>query len=480
MAKIKTLKDYNDEIIYPQSTTRAIVNAEGVNLDTLHSKFVMMEQISEIEDINNEYENTINKVTSIDNTSTDSQYPSAKAVYDAIIANKEIGIKLEIVTALPEIGDSKIIYLINNNSNEEQNIYDEYIYTNGWEKIGTTKVDLSNYATKNEIPTATSQLTNDSNFITSNEISPVQIKYTWVGTEAQYTTLSSKSTDTLYITTDSGNIYTGEVLITGNSKVSESFYLWLLPKLTLQRSVIELSTSSSFLNLSSATDFTNQGYKAYSGTTEASSTTIQNLFCQPDAAEASSGSSPSTKYEVYDAQEYFILELPEPQRVSQISATTYLSTDVYGSNDNSTWTYLGRLAGTSTIYTRYLTITDTTAWKYFKFLDPATAYSNDSHYLGAIKFKKIYAEATQKNILTCTDIIMDASKDNRFIIHTPTGIQSTLQDEHPLSNSTATIPVELQFKNMTMATSGETIVSNKKYDMYYIGSTWVANATLYE
>ncbi len=84
MAKIKTLKDYNDEIIYPQSTTRAIVNAEGVNLDTLHSKFVMMEQISEIEDIDNNYENTLNKVTVIDNTSTDEKYPSAKAVYNFI------------------------------------------------------------------------------------------------------------------------------------------------------------------------------------------------------------------------------------------------------------------------------------------------------------------------------------------------------------------------------------------------------------
>lgn len=84
MAKIKTLKDYNDEIIYPQSTTRAIVNAEGVNLDTLHSKFVMMEQISEIEDIDTEYESIANKTTIINNASTDTQYPSAKAVYDFI------------------------------------------------------------------------------------------------------------------------------------------------------------------------------------------------------------------------------------------------------------------------------------------------------------------------------------------------------------------------------------------------------------
>lgn len=169
MAKIKTLKDYNDEIIYPQSTTRAIVNAEGINLDTLHSKFVMTEQITNIEDIDERYETQNNKVTIVNNTSTDEKYPSAKAVYDAIIANKELGIKLEVVTALPTTGDSKIIYLISNNSNETQNIYDEYIYTNGWEKIGTTKVDLSNYATKDEIPTSDSFIVTGAIDLTTTE-----------------------------------------------------------------------------------------------------------------------------------------------------------------------------------------------------------------------------------------------------------------------------------------------------------------------
>ena len=149
MAKIKTLKDYNNETIYPQSTTKAIVDANGINLDTLHSKFVMMDQITEIEDIGSEYENTLNKVTTIDNTVTDVQYPSAKAVYDFGMAIKNVGIKIEVVNALPNTGDSKIIYLINNGSSEEQNIYDEYVYVNNtWEHIGTTKVDLSNYATK--------------------------------------------------------------------------------------------------------------------------------------------------------------------------------------------------------------------------------------------------------------------------------------------------------------------------------------------
>ena len=45
------------------------------------------------------------------------------------------------------IGEKGKIYLIPNEGTENQNVYDEYVWTNNtWEKIGTTKVDLSEYA----------------------------------------------------------------------------------------------------------------------------------------------------------------------------------------------------------------------------------------------------------------------------------------------------------------------------------------------
>lgn len=48
----------------------------------------------------------------------------------------------------PTAKDKKTIFLVGNGSDEEQNAYDEYVWTaDGWEKIGTTKVDLSNYVT---------------------------------------------------------------------------------------------------------------------------------------------------------------------------------------------------------------------------------------------------------------------------------------------------------------------------------------------
>ena len=76
-------------------------------------------------------------------------------------------IQMEVVTELPTIGENNIIYLIARTNQETSNIYDEYIYVNSaWEKIGSTDVDLTNYALKNEIPIKLSQLTNDSGFIT--------------------------------------------------------------------------------------------------------------------------------------------------------------------------------------------------------------------------------------------------------------------------------------------------------------------------
>lgn len=43
------------------------------------------------------------------------------------------------------------VYLLPNESGESSNLYDEYIYTIKWEKLGTQTVDLSNYPTISEM-----------------------------------------------------------------------------------------------------------------------------------------------------------------------------------------------------------------------------------------------------------------------------------------------------------------------------------------
>lgn len=57
----------------------------------------------------------------------------------------------EKVDVLPDDGKENIIYLVPTENTEEQNIYDEYIFLNGIpELIGTTKINLEGYATKEE------------------------------------------------------------------------------------------------------------------------------------------------------------------------------------------------------------------------------------------------------------------------------------------------------------------------------------------
>jgi hypothetical protein len=55
---------------------------------------------------------------------------------------------------LPDVGETGILYLVPSDDPDTSNIYDEYIWTiqdgstYGWEKIGTTDVDLTGYATE--------------------------------------------------------------------------------------------------------------------------------------------------------------------------------------------------------------------------------------------------------------------------------------------------------------------------------------------
>lgn len=150
MSKIQTIKDKDGNIVYPQTAVQAIYDESGKTLNTVLTDFVKADEAgSSVENVNNNPELIANKVTSIDSSSTDIQYPSAKAVYTSILANKSVGIKISVVDELPtENIDDRTMYLKSNGTSETQNIYDEYLYVNNnWEHIGSTAttVDLSEY-----------------------------------------------------------------------------------------------------------------------------------------------------------------------------------------------------------------------------------------------------------------------------------------------------------------------------------------------
>ena len=73
---------------------------------------------------------------------------TGKAVYDfvrAAIAGVS-GFHAEIVSELPASGQSNILYLVAKSSAASGDGYDEYLYINGgWERVGSTDIDLSGY-----------------------------------------------------------------------------------------------------------------------------------------------------------------------------------------------------------------------------------------------------------------------------------------------------------------------------------------------
>ena len=153
MAKIQTIKNKDNVTVYPQTHTQAVYDANGKKLQDWLDKYLTAEDQAEIENIGQMAETTNNKTTIINEVSTDTQYPSAKAVYEAIVSNSSSGgVKIEIAANKGAITspNTTTIYLIG-----EEAPYEEYLYLgNGkWELIGNASVDLSNYATKSFVDT---------------------------------------------------------------------------------------------------------------------------------------------------------------------------------------------------------------------------------------------------------------------------------------------------------------------------------------
>lgn len=102
----------------------------------------------------------------------------------ASAVGKITSFEYKIVDYLPPESDGEkgTIYLLRREGKDYTNLFDEYIlvdtftgtdgsvYSAHYEKIGTTDIDLTQYAKKTEIPTKVSQLTNDSDFETKANV----------------------------------------------------------------------------------------------------------------------------------------------------------------------------------------------------------------------------------------------------------------------------------------------------------------------
>ena len=90
--------------------------------------------------------------TKVSSLTNDSNYQTATDVASMIASIPQF--ELKIVDALPLQGQRMVLYLVPKTSASGDNIYDEYIWlesTSSFEIIGSTTVDLSDYATKDEL-----------------------------------------------------------------------------------------------------------------------------------------------------------------------------------------------------------------------------------------------------------------------------------------------------------------------------------------
>lgn len=136
-------------------------------IQTLLSKIDNMTQPTKTSDLNNDSGFIINTVSNLVNYYTKTQTYSKQEV-DTLIASVTSG-GFERVNELPteNISMSKI-YLVPSTTTKTKNIYDEYINldgtSKGWEMIGDTKINLSNYVTIDALNTALA------NYVTSEAL----------------------------------------------------------------------------------------------------------------------------------------------------------------------------------------------------------------------------------------------------------------------------------------------------------------------
>lgn len=100
--------------------------------------------------------NTSVKTTELSSTSSDTQIPSAKAVYDLYSTIPKWNVQMfASVSELPAVGVLGTIYLVKGTGNDK-NTYDEYFWNTaseipGYEKFGGIDIDVSNFVTINQV-----------------------------------------------------------------------------------------------------------------------------------------------------------------------------------------------------------------------------------------------------------------------------------------------------------------------------------------
>ena len=121
----------------------------------------------------------ISKISELTNDSNFQTYEQVQSAINTAISSQTHFTFMK-VDILPSVGEDNVIYLVPKTSTLGQT-FEEYLYLSdigSFELIGSTDIDLSGYALKEEIPGKISDLENDANYISKAELQNIlnQIK----------------------------------------------------------------------------------------------------------------------------------------------------------------------------------------------------------------------------------------------------------------------------------------------------------------
>lgn len=140
-----------DNTKYP--TTKAVNDGLATAKTNADSTYATKTELTK--GLNNKIDSSV-KTTELTNTSSDTQIPSAKAVYDLYSTIPKWNVTIaSSVNDLPATGALGTIYLVKGTGNDK-NTYDEYFWNTaskvpGYEKFGGIDIDVSSFVTMSQV-----------------------------------------------------------------------------------------------------------------------------------------------------------------------------------------------------------------------------------------------------------------------------------------------------------------------------------------
>lgn len=166
--KIKELIDSKDSSILQQSKTYS--DSLSDNYDPAGQAATLVEALENGQVATNKNDIVTLKTGKADKATTLAGYgitdAYTKAQTDSAISTAVANadhLKREIVSVLPEVeeADEHTIYMVGTGAGSEDSVYEEYMLINGgFEKIGSSEVDLTNYALKSYVDSAKTEAIN--------------------------------------------------------------------------------------------------------------------------------------------------------------------------------------------------------------------------------------------------------------------------------------------------------------------------------